>query len=113
LLTFLLIIIGLLLLLLSLAGVALGVFMALDERTRTSGLFFAIWCVPAVAASAGILMRDSVTFTIGAACFVVAGVALVVEHLGSQKTTRARRTNSGRTRKRSLYDDAKRWVSER
>jgi len=90
LLTLLVVVIGLLLLLLSLAVVAFGVYMALDERHRERGIFLAVWWVPAVAASIGILTRDSVTFTVGVLCFVVAGTALVLDLRGTRKPARQR-----------------------
>jgi hypothetical protein len=141
LLTLLLVVIGLLLLLLSLAVVAFGVYMALDERHRERGIFLAVWWVPAVATSIGILMRDSVTFTVGVLCFVVAGTALVLDLRGSrkparqrpvrqkptgqepvgqepvgqepaeQRTARSRRT--GGARKPTLYESAKRRISDK
>jgi hypothetical protein len=136
LLTLLLVVIGLLLLLLSLAVVAFGVYMALDERHRERGIFLAVWWVPAVATSIGILMRDSVTFTVGMLCFVVAGTALVLDLRGSrkparqrpvrqkptgqepvgqepaeQRTARSRRT--GGARKPTLYESAKRRISDK
>jgi hypothetical protein len=141
LLTLLLVVIGLLLLLLSLAVVAFGVYMALDERHRERGIFLAVWWVPAVATSIGILMRDSVTFTVGVLCFVVAGTALVLDLRGSrkparqrpvrqkptgqepvgqepvgqepaeQRTARSRRTGSAR--KPTLYESAKRRISDK
>ncbi len=109
LLTLLLIVVGLLLLLLSLAGLTFGVFMALDERNREQGVFFAIWLVPAVAASLGIVLRDWVTFTIGALCFVIAGAALALEHHGSKEHPRSRRknpasANAGVKKKRPLLE---------
>lgn len=90
LLTLLLVVIGLLLLLLSLAVFAFGVYMALDERHRERGIFLAVWWIPAVAASIGILMRDSVTFTVGMLCFVVAGTALVLDLRGTRRPVRQR-----------------------
>jgi hypothetical protein len=95
LLTLLLVVIGLLLLLLSLAGVAFGVFMALDDRTREQGVFFAIWWVPAVAASLGVMLRDRVTFAIGALCFVIAGAVLALEHHSSKGQVRSKRRSTG------------------
>ena len=84
-------VIGLLLLLLSLAVVAFGAYMALDvERHREPGVFLAVWWIPAVAASIGILMRDSVTVTVGVLCFVVAGTALVLDLRGTRKPARQR-----------------------
>lgn len=142
LLTLLLVVIGLLLLLLSLAVFAFGVYMALDERHRERGIFLAVWWIPAVAASIGILMRDSVTFTVGVLCFVVAGTALVLDLRGTrrpvrqrpagrspagqrpaepeptsqeepaeQRSLRSRRT--GGARKPTLYERAKRRISDK
>jgi hypothetical protein len=142
LLTLLLVVIGLLLLLLSLAVFAFGVYMALDERNRERGIFLAVWWIPAVAASIGILMRDSVTFTVGVLCFVVAGTALVLDLRGTrrpvrqrpagrspagqrpaepeptsqeepaeQRSLRSRRT--GGARKPTLYESAKRRISDK
>ncbi len=131
--TLLLVVIGLLLLLLSLAGLAFGVFMALDERNREQGIFFAIWLVPAVAASLGIVLRDWVTFIIGTLCFVVAGAALALEHHGSKEQPRSRRKSpasanvdakkqhplpekpqsSPRAGAEQLFEASKRWFSGR
>jgi hypothetical protein len=136
LLTLLLVVIGLLLLLLSLAVVAFGVYMALDERHRERGIFLAVWWVPAVAASIGILMRDSVTVTVGVLCFVVAGTALVLDLRGTRKPARqrpvrqkptgqkpvgqeaaeqrpARSRRTGGARKPTLYESAKRRISDK
>ena len=141
LLTLLLVVIGLLLLLLSLAVVAFGVYMALDERHRERGIFLAVWWVPAVAASIGILVRDSVTFTVGVLCFVVAGTALVLDLRGTRKPARqrpvrqkptgpepvgqepvgqepadqkpARSRRTGGARKPTLYESAKRRISDK
>lgn len=141
LLTLLLVVIGLLLLLLSLAVVAFGVYMALDERHRERGIFLAVWWVPAVAASIGILMRDSVTFTVGVLCFVVAGTALVLDLRSTRKPARqrparqkptgqepvgqepvgqepteqrpARSRRTGGARKPTLYESAKRRISNK
>ena len=91
--------VGVLLGLVSLAGVALGLFMAVGRRIREPGLLFALWWTPALAAAAGIFMRDPVTFSIGAVCFVVAGVALYFEQQSARKASKARRfpTDSERT----------------
>ena len=131
LLTLLLVVIGLLLLLLSLAVVAFGVYMALDKRHRERGIFLAVWWVPAVAASIGILMRDSVTFTVGVLCFVVAGTALVLDLRSTRKPARQRPTGqepvgqepteqrparsrrTGGARKPTLYESAKRRISNK
>jgi hypothetical protein len=71
--------IGLLLLVVALGGIALGIFMALDPKTRESGRLFAIWWVPGVAAASGVLMRDVVTFAVGTVCFLVAGAMVIFE----------------------------------
>jgi hypothetical protein len=133
LLTLLLVVVGIVLLLLSLAGVAFGVFMAFDERNRERGVFFAIWLVPAVAGSLGIVLRDLVTFTIGALCFVIAGAALALERHGSKEQARNKRTspasaNAGAKKKRplskkpqrsplaraeQLFEVSRRWFSGR
>ena len=70
---------GLLLLAISLVGVALGLYMAADRRTRGRGLLFAVWWVPGLAAASGVLMRDVVTFTVGMLCFLVAGTVFVLQ----------------------------------
>ena len=70
--------VGLLLLLTSLAGIGLGLFVATDPNTRESGRYFALWWVPA-AAAAGVLMRDGVTFLVGLLCFLVAGAVFAFE----------------------------------
>src|SRR5918994_4340629 len=113
-------VIGLLLLVVALAGIGLGIYMALEPKTRASGKLFAIWWVPGVAAASGVLMRDVVTFTVGSICFLIAGAGMVFEdsrprksqvrgkgalaagpegdgRLDSQKITREKRTrDSGR-----------------
>lgn len=77
--------------LVSLAGLALGLFMAVDRRTREPGILFSLWWTPALATAAGIFMRDPVTFFIGLVCFVVAGAALFFERMTARKTSAARR----------------------
>jgi hypothetical protein len=140
LLTLLLVVIGLVLLLLSLAVVAFGAYMALDERHREPGVLLAVWWIPAVAASIGILMRDLVTLTVGVLCFVVAGAALLLDLRGTRKLTKqrpasrrphgraparqeepteqgpvgGRRTGTGGgTRKAAFYESAKRRISDK
>ena len=76
--SFLLIAIGIALLLVCLAGIALGAYMAMDRRSRDSGALFAAWWVSGAAGASGVIMRDGVTFLVGALCFVVAGVAFAV-----------------------------------
>jgi hypothetical protein len=70
---------GTLLLLASLAGVAIGAYMAMDPKTRESGKLFALWWVPAAAAASGVFMRDVVTFFVGVLCFLVAGAVFTFE----------------------------------
>lgn len=74
-----LIAIGLLLLTISLGGVALGLYMAADPKTRTRGWLFSVWWVPGLAAASGVLMRDVVTFAVGVLCFLVAGAVFILE----------------------------------
>jgi hypothetical protein len=116
--------------------VAFGVYMALDERHRERGIFLAVWWVPAVAASIGILMRDSVTFTVGVLCFLVAGTALVLDLRGTRKPARqrparqkptgqepvgqepaeqrpARSRRTGGARKPTLYENTKRRIFDK
>ena len=78
--------IGLLLLVVALAGIALGIFMAVEPKTRESGRLFAIWWVPGLAAASGVLMRDMVTFAVGTVCFLIAGAMIVLEDRRPRKT---------------------------
>jgi hypothetical protein len=88
--------VGAVLLLASLTGVAFGVYMAAEPKTRESGKLFAVWWVPAAAAASGVFMRDVVTFTIGVLCFLVAGAVFTFED-GKARTPTAKRTNENRT----------------
>jgi hypothetical protein len=88
--------VGAVLLLASLTGVAFGVYMAAEPKTRESGKLFAVWWVPAAAAASGVFMRDVVTFTIGVLCFLVAGAVFTFED-GKVRTPTAKRTNENRT----------------
>jgi hypothetical protein len=102
--------IGTLLLLASLAGVAFGAYMAVDPKTRESGKLFAVWWVPATAASLGVLVRDVVTFAIGVLCFLVAGAVFTYED-GRARKPAVKRTKSTRaasertTRENKATDD--------
>lgn len=111
--SFLLAVIGALLLLLSLAGVVLGSFMAAERRTREPGLYFALWWTPAVAAGGGILMRDPVTFIIGAFCFIVAGVAFALERRSSRRSSRNKGRASRGAEKRPLSEEGERSLFEK
>lgn len=104
---FLLTVLGILLFLFSLAGVALGLFMALDPRNRKPGFYFALWWTPAVATGGGILMRDPATFAISMFCFVVAGVAFALERRDARQrpARREKRPRPEGTGKRPLYEE--------
>jgi hypothetical protein len=78
--------IGLLLLVVALAGIGLGIYMAVEPKTRASGKLFAIWWVPGLAAASGVLMRDVVTFTVGLICFSIAGAVMVFEDSRPRKS---------------------------
>ncbi len=99
---FILTVIGLLLLLLSLAAIGFGVFMAADPKNRRAGRFFAVWWVPGAAAASGVLMRDVVTFVVGTLCLLVAGTAFVLQSGAwrqlSAKRMRQDRGSSGQTK---------------
>lgn len=99
---FILTVIGTLLLLLSLAAIGFGGFMAMDPRNRDSGRFFAVWWVPSAAAASGVLMRDVVTFAVGLLCFLVAGAAFALwsgaQRKPSVKRMRQNRDSSGQTK---------------
>ena len=79
-------VIGLLLLVVALAGIGLGIYMAVEPKTRASGKLFAIWWVPGLAAASGVLMRDVVTFTVGLVCFLIAGAMMVLEDSRPRKS---------------------------
>ncbi len=76
--SFVLTVIGVLLLLVCLAGIALGVYMASGAKTREAGVLFAICWVSGAAGAAGVAMRDWVTFVVGMVCFLVAGAVFVL-----------------------------------
>ena len=100
--SFILTAIGTILLLGSLGAICFGVFMAMDAKNRDAGRFFAMWWVPAAAASSGVLMRDVVTFAVGLLCFLVAGAAFGLQGVARRKpvarrTRDVRRGTSGKT----------------
>jgi hypothetical protein len=102
--------IGTLLLLASLAGIAFGVYMAADPRTREAGKLFATWWVPAAAAASGVLMRDLVTFVVGTLCFLAAGAVFTFEGGGMQRpaigrTGKKRAGSEKTTRENRVRDD--------
>ena len=72
------IVIGVALLIVCLAGVGLGVYMALDGKNREPGVLFALCWVSGAAGATGVIMRDGVTVLIGALCFLVAGTVFVL-----------------------------------
>jgi hypothetical protein len=84
--SFILTAIGFLLLVTALTGIGLGIYMAVEPKTRASGKLFAIWWVPGLAAASGVLMRDVVTFTVGLICFLIAGAVMVFEDSRPRKS---------------------------
>ena len=76
--SFVLTVIGLALLLICLAGVVLGVYMATEAKNLEAGVLFALCWVSGAAGAAGVAMRDWVTFLVGMACFLVAGAVFVL-----------------------------------
>ena len=84
--SFILTAIGFLLLVAALAGIGIGIYMAVEPKTRASGKLFAIWWVPGLAAASGVLMRDVVTFTVGLICFLIAGAVMVFEDSRPRKS---------------------------
>lgn len=76
--SFVLTVIGVALLLICLAGVALGVYMASEDKNRESGVLFALCWVSGAAGAAGVAMRDWVTFLVGMVCFLVAGAVFLL-----------------------------------
>lgn len=76
--SFVLIVIGVALLLLCLAGIALGVYMASEDKNREAGVLFALCWVSGAAGAAGVAMRDVVTFLVGMVCFLVAGAVFLL-----------------------------------
>ena len=92
--TFILTAIGLISLLVALAGVSFGAYMAADPSTRGQGVLFAVWWVPAVAAASGVLMRDVVTFAVGLLCFLVGGAVFAFEDAAQSKPTVRRKGGS-------------------
>ena len=86
---FLLTLLGILFLLLAIAGIGFGVYMTTNSNTSELGWLFALWWVPAAASASGILMRDLVTFVIGLGCFLVAGIVFLATGVlmrGQRKT---------------------------
>lgn len=79
--SYILTLLGTLLLLIFLAGIGLGVYMATNPNTREFGWLLALWWVPGAAGATGVLMRDLVTFTVGAVCFLVAGVVFLLKSI--------------------------------
>lgn len=113
---FLVTLIGIPLLLGSLAALAFGLFMAVDTKNREQGWLFAIWWVPGVAAASGVVMRDVVTFTIGLLCFLVAGAVFLYADTSSGKpdVKRHRRTPGSRgvSEKTTTENEAARGYNE-
>ncbi|HET7479534.1 MAG TPA: hypothetical protein VFJ72_08485 [Rubrobacteraceae bacterium] len=89
--------IGALILVISLMGVAFGIYMSTHPKTREPGKLFAIWWVPGVAAAFGVFMRDSVTFAIGMICFLIAGAVLLLKSGTSGPSVKRKRGSTGRS----------------
>lgn len=87
--SFVLTVIGVALLLICLAGVALGVYMASEDKNREAGILFALCWVSGAAGAAGVAMRDGVTFLVGMVCFLVAGAVFLL--FGDMKSGSDRR----------------------
>ena len=105
--------IGFLLLLVCLAGIAFGAYMAADTKTRAPGMLFSVWWVPGVAAASGVLMRDVVTFSVGLFCFLVAGALLAYEGgRHSKPTVKRKRNSSGGTPDGGRRRDAEKTTKE-
>jgi len=113
----LLTILGVLLLVPSVAGAVFGVFMALDSKMRRAGLLFVLWWVPGIVASFGILIRDPATFVMGLVCFVVAGLALLLEERWANKPVSRRRAPTAdsqrTTRQNEINDQSEETITER
>ena len=110
--SFVLTAIGLLLLVASLAGIALGIFMAVDPKTRGSGRHFAIWWVPGGAAACGVLMRDVVSFTVGVVCFLVAGGVILFEDRRPRKPEVREKTDPARGPQGGIRLDSEKTTKE-
>ena len=82
-------------LLAALAAVSFGLFMGMDPKNRDAGHFFAVWWMPGVAAASGVLMRDVVTFAVGALCFLAAGAVFALQE-GALRKPVVKRTRGGR-----------------
>lgn len=91
--SFVLIAFGVVLLIVCLAGVGLGVYMALDGKNGEAGVLFALCWVSGAAGAAGVVMRDGVTVLIGALCFLVAGSVFVL--FGGAQSTAGKRDRGG------------------
>ena len=104
--------IGLLLLMISFAGVALGLYMAADMRTRRRGQLVTMLWVPAMAASSGILMRDVVTFAVGLICFLVAGTVFVQQGNMPGEPPASRRADLARGPAGSRFLDSEKSTKE-
>ncbi len=94
--SFILTVIGALLLVPSVAGILVGAFMAADRNTRERGRLFALGWVPAVAAASGVLMRDAVTFVVGLLCFLVAGAVFILAGERARRSSVERRAQRSR-----------------
>ena len=109
---FVLTVIGFLLLGISLAGVALGLYMAADRITRRRGRLFALLWVPAVAASSGVIVHDVVTFTVGLLCFLLAGFVFVLGGDSTSELSAEEKRDLARGPARNRFLDSERTTKE-
>jgi hypothetical protein len=109
---FTLTVIGIVLLVISLAGVALGLYMSADGATRRRGRLFAVLWVPAVAASSGVMMHDVVTFTVGLLCFLVAGSVFVLQGDQPEEPSAARKAALARDPATNRFLDSEKPTKE-
>ncbi|QYJ17207.1 hypothetical protein Rxycam_03046 [Rubrobacter xylanophilus DSM 9941] len=111
--SFLLSLVGALFLLVTLAGIALGIFMSMFPNTRRPGAYFALWWVSGAAAATGVLMRDPVTFAVGLLCFCVAGAAFATAGRGFGRSGRRRSRRAGSSEKTTRENRTRRDAQRR
>jgi predicted membrane channel-forming protein YqfA (hemolysin III family) len=78
-------------LLVSVAGISLGGYLATNRQMRWPGLLFVLLWVPVGVAAAGLLAADPVMAVVGGVCFAVAAVAYGMDYR-EKKSGRVRRS---------------------